>query len=423
MRTVVLFTIAALACAEDFRQSEFTPHPAGWSTWAQRPEVAPRTFVDTRFSRGGPGALAISGASNSAEHGGWEHSVAVEPGKWYRLTAFYRAEGITFERGQVLARLDWYDRAGERAGQPEFLWRTTNDGDWRRVAGEAPAPEKAVSVKIQLYLSNAPQATVWWDDISFEAIPAPPPRPVTIASINFRPRNVERPVDAFVEVVGKTVRQKTDLIVLPEGITVVGTKKKYTDVAEPVPGPTTQVLGELARKHDSWIAAGIYERDGVAVYNTSVLLDRQGRLAGKYRKVYIPREEIEGGITPGIDYPVFQTDFGRIGMMICYDVFYTDPARALALQGAEIIAMPIWGGKETLAKARAVENHVFLATSGYDYPTHIIDPVGEILAAAPENGSAAITTVDLNKRYDEPYLGVMRGRFMKEVRLDVPVVH
>lgn len=229
-------------------------------------------------------------------------------------------------------------------------------------------------------------------------------------------------MDAFVEVVGKSVRQKTDLIVLPEGITVVGTTKKYTDVAETVPGPTTQVLGDLARKHKSWIAAGIYEREGAAVYNTSVLLDREGRLAGKYRKVYIPREEIEGGITPGIDYPVFQTDFGALGMMICYDVHYADPARALALRGAEIIAVPIWGGNETLAKARAIENHVFLATSGYDYPTHIIDPVGEVVAHAPENGSAAITTVDLNKRYDEPWLGVMRGRFMKEIRLDVPVV-
>jgi predicted amidohydrolase len=137
--------------------------------------------------------------------------------------------------------------------------------------------------------------------------------------------------------------------------------------------------------------------------------------------VYLPREEIEGGITPGLDYPVFDTDFGKVGMMICWDVHYADPARALALRGAELILLPIWGGNETLAKARAIENQVFLASSGYDYPTHVLDPSGEIVAVAPESGTAAIATIDLNRRYADEWLGNMRGRMMKEIRLDVPV--
>lgn len=150
-----------------------------------------------------------------------------------------------------------------------------------------------------------------------------------------------------------------------------------------------------------------------------MLIDRAGNLAGKYRKVYLPREEIEGGLTPGSDFPVFQADFGKVGMMICYDVFYADPARALALRGAELILMPIWGGNEALGKARAIENHVFVATSGYDYPTYVMDPVGEMLAVARDRGAVAVTTIDLNRRYDEKWLGNMRERFMKELRLDV----
>jgi predicted amidohydrolase len=111
-------------------------------------------------------------------------------------------------------------------------------------------------------------------------------------------------------------------------------------------------------------------------------------------------------------------------MMICWDTQYADPARALALRGAELILMPIWGGNETLAKARAIENRVFLATSGYDYPTHILDPDGETLAIAPdESGSVAHATIDLNRRYVEEWLGDMRGRFFHELRLDVPVEH
>jgi predicted amidohydrolase len=169
------------------------------------------------------------------------------------------------------------------------------------------------------------------------------------------------------------------------------------------------------------VVAGIYEREGQVVYNTAVLIDRQGRMAGRYRKVYIPREEYEGGITPGSDYPVFHTDFGTIGLMICWDSQYPDPARALALRGAEMILMPIAGGVETLSKARAIENHVFLAASGYDHPTFILDPNGEVLSRAAERATIATATVNLNRRYPDQWLGDMRARFMKESRFDTPV--
>jgi predicted amidohydrolase len=93
------------------------------------------------------------------------------------------------------------------------------------------------------------------------------------------------------------------------------------------------------------------------------------------------------------------------------------------LKGVELLLMPIWGGNETLVKARAIENRVFVATSGYNYPTHILDPDGELVASAPEQGSVAFATIDLARRYTDAWLGDMRGRFMKELRLDVKVAH
>ncbi|MCP4248745.1 MAG: carbon-nitrogen hydrolase family protein, partial [bacterium] len=290
------------------------------------------------------------------------------------------------------------------------------------VSIDAPAPEDASAVRLQLLLWDAPNGTLLWDDISLTPIPAPESRPVRVASINLRPNrtgSAAASVSRFIETVDKTVTSKVDIILLPEGITIIGTGKKYADVAEPVPGPTTRALAELARRHHAYVAAGIYEREGPAIYNTAILLDRSGKVAGKYRKVYIPREETEGGIKPGSHYPVFETDFGKVGMMICWDVHYTDPARALALAGAELILMPIWGGNETLAKARAIENHLFLAASGYDYPTHILDPNGETLAIASQDATAAITTIHLDKRYVDQWLGNMRARFFKEPRLDI----
>ncbi len=426
---ILLVAAAATGTAAplEWRESRFAAgvdgKPPGWSTWSARAETAPRTWIDTVNYRGEPGALAISGNSNAAAHGGWQRSVdGVTAGAWYRFSAYYRAAGVPAEIWQVVARLDWRTAQGRRAGQPDYVYAATRDGDWTRVSLDAQAPAEAASATVQLYLSNAPLGTVWWDDLALAGIPAPEPRKVTVASVNLRPRGTGAAAESvrrFIETIDRAVPAKTDVILLPEGITVIGTGKTYAEVAEPVPGPTSLRLGEVARRRGAWIAAGVYEREGQAIYNTAILVDREGKLAGRYRKVYLPREEVEGGLTPGSDYPVFRTDFGTIGMMICYDVFYADPARALAMQGAELILMPIWGGDQTLGKARAIENKVFVAASGYDYPTYIMDPEGEVLSLAGEQGRVALATIDLNKRYGHPHLGDMKARRMKELRVDV----
>jgi predicted amidohydrolase len=246
-----------------------------------------------------------------------------------------------------------------------------------------------------------------------------------VASINYRPGrktgSAAGNIQSFLNAAEKAIPGEVDVILFPEGTPAVDTGLAYADVAEPIPGPITRQFGDLAKKKKAYIVAGIYEREGDAVYNTSVLIDRRGEVSGKYRKVYLPREEIEVGITPGSDFPVFDTDFGRIGMMICWDSEYPDPARALALKGAEIILLPIWDGEPTLVKARALENHLFLVASSYGSPTQILDPEGKQLAFAPRIGTAAVATLDLNRRYKDPWLGDMRARMMKEYRGDLVI--
>ncbi len=399
--------------------------PAGWKMWSQRAATAPRVSRDETITRSGKGSLVVSGNSNAAVHGGWENTVdGVVGNQWYRFTAYFRTQGVAHPNYQVLPRLDWRDAAGKRVGQPDYVYQTRQEGDWTKTWLEVNAPEGARRVVVQLYLSNAPGGMVWWDDVSLEAVDAPKDRRIKVATINLRPSGLlsrEANVEAFVAAVDKAAPGKLDVILFPEGMTVVGTGLSYVDIAEPVPGPTTKRLGELARQRNSYVAAGLYESEGQAVYNTAVLLDRQGRLVGKYRKVYLPREEYEAGLTPGNAFPVFDTDFGRVGMMICYDVFFSDPAKALAAQGAEVILLPIWGGDETLAKARAIENRIFLVTSGYNHPTYIMDPYGERVSEAHERGTAAVATLDLNRRYLEPFLGEMKQRRVKEARVDVAV--
>src|SRR6266567_3257621 len=118
---LALVTSAALAAPVHLHESAFHPgpdgKPAGWTTWSARAETAPRCFVDTLRYRGSSGSLAISGNSNLAEHGGWERAVSgVEAGAWYRFIAYYRAEAVSYESLQVVARLDWRDKQSRRAG-------------------------------------------------------------------------------------------------------------------------------------------------------------------------------------------------------------------------------------------------------------------------------------------------------------------
>jgi len=208
----------------------------------------------------------------------------------------------------------------------DYAYRGTREGEWNRVTLQAQAPKDAAAVAIQLFFGPRAARHRLVDDISFERVATPAPRQVTIASVNLHPQGTgsrEKSVELFMETAERVVPANVDLVVLPEGITVVGTGKHYADVAEPVPGPTSKRLGEFARKHKTYVVGGLYEREGQVVYNTAVLLDRAGNLAGKYRKVYLPREEMEQ-LAPGNDYPVFQTDFGTLGIMTCYDVAYAD---------------------------------------------------------------------------------------------------
>jgi predicted amidohydrolase len=153
-----------------------------------------------------------------------------------------------------------------------------------------------------------------------------------------------------------------------------------------------------------YIVAGLVERDGPLVYNVAVLIGPDGQLVGKYRKVCLPRSEIAAGIAPGSDYPVFSTRFGRVGLMVCYDGFFPEVARALSNRGAEVIAWPVWGCNPLLARARACENHVYLVSSTYEdiarnwMISAVFDHSGEPIEIARDWGTVAIAEVDLNRR-------------------------
>jgi predicted amidohydrolase len=261
------------------------------------------------------------------------------------------------------------------------------------------------------------RGTVWWDDVSVEEALTPAPRRIKVAAVSFRPPQGSTPDENRRFYAGKAAeagRLDVDLLCLGEGISLVSTGKSFADVAEPVPGPTSRALGEAARKSKMYIVAGIYEREGSLIYNTALLIDREGNVAGRYRKTHLPETEVDGGLTPGASYPVFKTDFGTVGIQICYDNFFPEVVRNLAMNGAEIILLPIWGDLrgqgyawDIVARARAIDNAVFLVASIYsDRRSLIISPDGHVLADTGRADGLITADIDMNSRTFERWLSV-----------------
>jgi len=181
-----------------------------------------------------------------------------------------------------------------------------------------------------------------------------------------------------------------------------------------------------------YIVSGLYNWVGDTLYNIAVLYDRQGKIQGTYTKVQLPDSETEAGAVPGNSFPVFTTDFGKIGILICYDNFYPEVARNLALNGAEILFNPIWGDirgtgsdiEKTIARSRAIDNGVYFVNSIYDGTSLIINPAGEILQETNKQGTLITATIDLN--FNPPWdwvgnagRGVWKDIWRKDRRSDL----
>jgi predicted amidohydrolase len=388
----------------------------GWRPFAVREELAARSWSE----RDGAGrlVLGLAGRGDDAVDGRWAREVPAVPGKTYRFTAACRPQGVASPARSVLARLVWLDAAGSALRPMEYppAGPALPDG-WAAVGGVYRAPEGAARARLELHLRWTASGQVRWREAAFQEATPPLPRMVTLAAVHHRPRGTTSAQDSrerFVRLVEEAAAKGADVVCLPEGITIVGNGLTYAQAAEPVPGPTTDLLGALAKRLRVWIVAGIYERAGSRIHNTAVLVARDGSLAGRYRKMSLPDEEIEGGITPGAETPVFDTDFGRVGLMICWDSSYPQVARALAARGAEVLFLPIWGGVESLVQARAVENQVYVVASGHDFRTGIFDRKGERIADARADPEVVLATVDLAEPTLWPWIGNWKARVDRE---------
>ena len=213
-------------------------------------------------------------------------------------------------------------------------------------------------------------------------------------------KTVERQIDE----VGKTA---PDIVVLTE---YVFQTKAIPDNGEPVPltcmdSPEVNMLRGKAKQYHCYIVCSIKEIDADGIkHNTGILIDREGKINGIYRKTHLTIGEREAGIHLADELPVFDTDFGRIGIQICWDHFFPEATRILALKGAELIVMPTHGFMECRAMCRAVDNGIYVATAYfYEEGTVVYGPDGTVLDKAIGKGYA-MADIDLNKMCFVRYL-------------------
>ncbi|MBA2543438.1 MAG: acyltransferase [Deltaproteobacteria bacterium] len=200
-----------------------------------------------------------------------------------------------------------------------------------------------------------------------------------------------------------------------------GQDKRWYDAAEAVPGPTLEKLVPIAKQYGMAMVVPLYERESAGVYyNTAAILDADGAYLGKYRKTHIPQTSgfwEKYFFRPGnLGYPVFQTRYAKIGAYICYDRHFPEGARALGLNGAEIVYNPsatVAGLSEYLWKieqpAHAVANGYYVGAInrvGTEAPWNIgefygqsyfVNPRGQIIAqAARDKDELVVAELDLD---------------------------
>ena len=223
-----------------------------------------------------------------------------------------------------------------------------------------------------------------------------------------------------------------ELVALPELWSCHGLDEVYRENAEPIPGPTTEFMADLARELGIYLLGGsILEGDSGAerLSNTSTFFDPSGEMTAVYRKIHLfdvkvsDKEYLESAnIAPGNEIVTAKAGAATLGLSVCYDVRFPELYRLLALRGAEILAVPaaftLQTGKdhwEILLRARAVENQAFViapaqwghkADGRWTYGrSMIVDPWGIVLATCPDRDGYALAILDLD------YLERLRTEF------------
>ncbi len=236
---------------------------------------------------------------------------------------------------------------------------------------------------------------------------------IAVAQMNCALGNVKHNLQKIKSLAQCAARREADIVCFPElATTGYALNRSWRKLAETVPGPTSDVLGRMASENGFYLICGVDELDPKSdrIYDSSVLIDPNGDIAGIYRKVHLWANE-QKYFTPGNSFPVFRTRFGKIGLGICYDLEFPEPARIMALGGADIVFFssaqpkPMQEMVNTYVRSRAGENSIFACHSNrvgreghlvFFGQSQIVSPTCKPLARMTETEGLVQAELDLS---------------------------
>ncbi|MFS0646350.1 carbon-nitrogen hydrolase family protein [Siminovitchia sp. 179-K 8D1 HS] len=222
-------------------------------------------------------------------------------------------------------------------------------------------------------------------------------------------------------------RKGADYVLFPElFLTGYVIDERLVQLAETVEGPSINSIRERAKRYRIGAVVGFPEKDGDRLYNSAILIGKNGEMIGKYRKVHLYHKE-KDWFTAGDEFPIVHLPEGKTGLLITYDMEFPEPARIMALKGARLLLVlaanmvPYQGFQDIFIKARALENHIFTALAnmvGLDNEnvffgeSQVVHPNGQAIYKGKNNEELPIITLNIEETIPEEkmldYLGNRR---------------
>jgi predicted amidohydrolase len=225
--------------------------------------------------------------------------------------------------------------------------------------------------------------------------------------------------------IDKAALDQPDLIALPEVFNALGLRDQpLTSTAEPVDGPTVTAIAAKAKDLGTYIVCPIFEKKDGKIFNSSILIDRSGAVVGAYHKMFPTISEIEEGITPGTEVFVAQTDFGKVGFAICFDLNFRPVGEANAREGAELVVFSSMYRGGLSAQIWAYDFGCYLVSSTPSEMSHFCNPMGRVLGdlwhyqpviTRTINLDFVVLHIDANERQWD----AIRAKYGKQVELDI----
>lgn len=356
-------------------------------------------------------ALKMESTSESI-HGKAIQTVAVSSGQTYLFSTKFKVQKVSSISKSVMIKITWF-KGTENIGYHYIYDISKLENGLFLASNTIKAVEGATMAQISLEFRWS-KGAIWWDDIVMETCSEIPARKIKVGTVYFRPpgKTIEINISEMGKLIDQAGNSGCNIICLPEGWatcnTGIGMKKNEVNALE---GSASKMMAEKAKQYKMYIISGLYGWQGDVLSNIAVLYDKQGKIQGTYSKVHLPDGEAQDGAVPGNSFPVFTTDFGKIGMLICWDYAFPEASRALALNGAEILFCPIWGDIrgtdiwKIISRTRAIDNGVYFVNSIYDGHSMIINPAGDVLQESGVQGTLLMQEIDLNYSPAWDYIG------------------